>query len=101
VTWLICVSGDAPFDLTLEGRRGSALVGQPDRARRDWEQLRFGQPLVYRAGGGRRSLLVRPGGDVELRFTPGAPGLLGAVRLENDDGLVEGSARRRRRRPPS
>jgi 4-amino-4-deoxy-L-arabinose transferase-like glycosyltransferase len=101
VTWLICVSGDAPFDLTLEGRRGSALVGQPDRARRDWEQLRFGQPLVYRAGGGRRSLLVRPGGDVELRFTPGAPGLLGAVRLENDGDLVEGSARRRRRRPPS
>ena len=101
-TWLVCVSGDAPFDLTLEGRRGSALVGQPDRVRRDWEQLRLGQPLVYRAGAGRRSLLVRPGGEVELRFTPGASGRLAAVLIEEDNRLAAGTlGRRRRRRPPS
>ncbi len=96
-TWLVCVSGDAPFDLTLEGRRGSALVGQPDRHRRDWEQLRLGEPLVYRAGAGRRSLLVRPGGEVELRFTPGAPGRLAAVRVDGSEGV----GARRRRRPAS
>ncbi|HET7292816.1 MAG TPA: glycosyltransferase family 39 protein [Vicinamibacteria bacterium] len=97
-TWLVCVAGEAAFDLSLEGRRGSALVGQPDRHRRDWEQLRLGEPLVYRAGTGRRFLLVRPGGDVELRLTPGAAARLGAVLLEEGE---LGSGPKRRRRPRS
>jgi len=67
-TWLLCIESAARGDLTIEGRRGAALLGQADLERRDWERLRPGGSLGYRVEPGVRTLLVFVGGQLELRF---------------------------------
>ncbi len=87
-TWLLCVFSPGRGELTIEGRRGGALLGQAGLERRDWERLRSTGQLVYRVGPGPRTLLVFAGGKLELRLN-GPPGarVLGRV--------FEGSWRRK------
>lgn len=68
VSWLLCVDSPTRGDLSIEGRRGGALLGQAGLERRDWERLRPGETLGYRVGPQVRTLLVFAGGQLELRL---------------------------------